>query len=209
MDVDFAAEGQRLRLLSDTLAGYTANGSVYVPPWGGQYTLTGTDSALSVFNLSGDLLARTNTMTINLAPGSIALINVDGTADSFSNAGISINGGDASDILWNFHSATTLSFSGISMLGSVLAPSADYQGGWGQLNGQLIVKSLTDARGATQINNVHFSGGLLAPSRGGDFGEGDGVPEPATWILMIAGFGGVGAVLRRRNRLARQRLAAT
>jgi hypothetical protein len=27
------------------------------------------------------------------------------------------------------------------------------------------------------------------------------VPEPATWGLMIAGFGGMGAVLRRRRAL--------
>ena len=29
-----------------------------------------------------------------------------------------------------------------------------------------------------------------------------GVPEPATWALMILGFGGVGALLRRRRREA-------
>ena len=30
----------------------------------------------------------------------------------------------------------------------------------------------------------------------------DGVPEPATWALMIGGFGGLGAVMRRRRGLA-------
>jgi hypothetical protein len=29
-----------------------------------------------------------------------------------------------------------------------------------------------------------------------------GVPEPATWAMMLVGFGGMGAVLRRRRRLA-------
>jgi hypothetical protein len=29
-----------------------------------------------------------------------------------------------------------------------------------------------------------------------------GVPEPAAWALMLAGFGGLGAVLRRRRRMA-------
>jgi hypothetical protein len=31
-------------------------------------------------------------------------------------------------------------------------------------------------------------------------GDGGGVPEPATWAMMIAGFGLVGAASRRRTR---------
>jgi hypothetical protein len=34
---------------------------------------------------------------------------------------------------------------------------------------------------------------------GGNFGAVGSVPEPATWGLMILGFGGIGAVLRRRR----------
>lgn len=33
-------------------------------------------------------------------------------------------------------------------------------------------------------------------------GRGTEVPEPATWAMMIIGFGGIGAVLRRRRTLA-------
>jgi hypothetical protein len=29
-----------------------------------------------------------------------------------------------------------------------------------------------------------------------------GVPEPSTWALLLAGFGGVGAMLRRRSRVS-------
>jgi hypothetical protein len=36
----------------------------------------------------------------------------------------------------------------------------------------------------------------------GDGGRGGGIPEPATWAMMILGFGGVGAVLRRRRKAA-------
>jgi hypothetical protein len=32
-------------------------------------------------------------------------------------------------------------------------------------------------------------------------GDGGGVPEPASWALMILGFGGVGAALRRQSRV--------
>lgn len=196
LTVNFAAETTRLDWLTTDLAGLTPNGTASTPPWGGQYTLTGTNSALNVFDISGAALAHTNTFTLNLTPGSIAVINVDGTADSFSNAGITINGGNASDVLWNFSQATTLSFSGINLLGSVLAPNADYLGGWGQLNGELIVKSFSDQDGATQINDENpFAGNLLNLTNTVQ----NAVPEPQTWALMILGFGAIGATLRRRR----------
>lgn len=34
------------------------------------------------------------------------------------------------------------------------------------------------------------------------YGTGGGVPEPATWALMLLGFGGIGAAVRRRERVA-------
>lgn len=52
---------------------------------------------------------------------------------------------------------------------------------------------ITNARGKLQgISHVSFFG-----VEGG--GGGGGVPEPATWALMITGFGAAGAMLRRRK----------
>ncbi len=59
------------------------------------------------------------------------------------------------------------------------------------------------------------NGGSSGGSTGGDPGEQPGtdpvtaVPEPATWLSLILGFFGIGAVLRRRNgRLALQSVTA-
>ncbi|PZQ65249.1 MAG: hypothetical protein DI570_02460 [Phenylobacterium zucineum] len=41
-----------------------------------------------------------------------------------------------------------------------------------------------------------------APGSGSPGGNGGAVPEPATWALMIGGFGMAGATLRRRRQLA-------
>jgi hypothetical protein len=49
-----------------------------------------------------------------------------------------------------------------------------------------------------------FNGGSLRGTEGGGGNPtpfDNGVPEPATWVMMIAGFGGVGALLRRRRAL--------
>lgn len=51
------------------------------------------------------------------------------------------------------------------------------------------------------------------PGAGGEFifspgVTAGGVPEPAAWSLMVAGFGGLGALIRRHTRQVRSRLAA-
>ena len=62
----------------------------------------------------------------------------------------------------------------------------------------------TSFRGPLSIDNLHFSN-LTLPPGADDGGVGAGVPEPASWALMISGFGLAGAALRRNRRT----LAAT
>jgi choice-of-anchor A domain-containing protein len=189
LPIDFVAAATELRARAIELSTLAPSGSV-ASPWTDQWLLTGASSGLSVFNLDAAAIATSNTFTINLTPGTQALINVNG-ADARLSGGLTINGGTASDVLWNFYNASTLSFSGIAMQGSVLAPNADYLGGWGQINGTLIVNSFSDRNGATELHNgTPYRGGLLAPL--------PPIPEPASWAMMIAGFGLVGAGMRRR-----------
>lgn len=197
--VDFNVEAARLSNLSELLSTYTANGTTsYVtsPSRAIQTTLTGTSAGLNVFNLDGLKASQTNSFKINITPGSTVLINVTGTADMLSGAGFAITGGDASDILWNFSDATSLSFSNIGLQGSLLAPNASYSGSSGEIDGQVIVGNFT---GTTAVKNVKYAGNLLGLNAPG-IGPTGPVPEPAVWVMMIGGFGMVGAALRRRRR---------
>jgi hypothetical protein len=58
-------------------------------------------------------------------------------------------------------------------------------------SGTLVGTGLTDARTRPTIVSLAFSGDIDAP----------GVPEPASWSLMIIGFGAMAIALRRRRNL--------
>jgi len=201
--VDFAAEGARLVALSDYLDTYSNTGTVNSICYGApganscQVTFNATAAGLNVFDIDTFLLSDTNTININLGAGSTVLINVSG-ADVRLDGGMALNGGGTSQVLFNFHEATSFVVGNMDLRGSALAASAAYAGGGGVINGQLIVDSFTGDTwggiGGTQINNTKFAGDLLTISA-------PPVPEPATWALMIGGFGMAGAMLRRRRSL--------
>lgn len=69
--------------------------------------------------------------------------------------------------------------------------------GSGEVITSLSIENLANSTGAPiqfgDVRQVYFNGiGGTAP----------GVPEPATWALMLVGFGGLGAVMRSRRRTA-------
>jgi len=54
-----------------------------------------------------------------------------------------------------------------------------------------------------RIATINVFAGVLTPQQAEAFdGQSFGVPEPASWALMLVGFGGLGAMLRRRSRVA-------
>ena len=61
-----------------------------------------------------------------------------------------------------------------------------------------------NSAGVYQLDDISVTGPLAVSCEnrvcGGDGGAG-GVPEPESWALMVLGFGGLGAALRRRPRL--------
>jgi hypothetical protein len=84
-------------------------------------------------------------------------------------------------------------------------PSAEYGGG--PLGGASPVVTGNEANGVIQFHGTFTSISFTNPQSEnwygfavGDEGVAGGIPEPASWALMIAGFGGVGAALRSRRR---------
>lgn len=98
-------------------------------------------------------------------------------------------------------------FNGFSYVSNFDFMGGDYQL---QINGGILgVVQVTNGvpgfqnliNGYINIGDAAVMGKMLytpPPIGGGDPGAG-GVPEPASWALMIAGFGGIGAVLRRKR----------
>lgn len=160
----------------------------------GRLTLNAADdgTGVSVFNLT-DAIFGYNEFALNLAnTQNTVIINITGDGKYNWNAN-AINGLDwtvADNIIWNFADASVLNLNR-EVFGSVLAPFADVTNS-GQLSGSIVAGNM-NMRGQVQLGTF-----------GGDvkFGDttGGAVPEPATWAMMIAGFGLVGAMMRRRSR---------
>jgi choice-of-anchor A domain-containing protein len=153
--LDFAAAGQYVRNASTAWAGLATNGTV---TWqSNQYTLTGSNPSLNVFNISGANLARATRLTINAPAGATVLVNVDGSSVSLQNFGITVNGTVREKVLYNFAQATSLSISGLGLNGSLLAPRAAHNFVSGQINGNVVVATFS---GSGTINNRLFTGCL-------------------------------------------------
>jgi choice-of-anchor A domain-containing protein/uncharacterized repeat protein (TIGR01451 family) len=129
--IDFAEAKTSMVSLSQNLSTEAPTGTVSIT--GTTITLTGDPaSSLNVFNLSGDALqAATNGRLniTNVSPTSTVLVNINGTTDSITRINFEYNGvgGDqpfARQVLYNFYQATSLSLTGVGILGSVLAPFA-------------------------------------------------------------------------------------
>ena len=74
----------------------------------------------------------------------------------------------------------------------VTAGGADYDGAY---NSYAFADPIISFVGPHDGYSLVFSPGI-------GNGAGPGVPEPATWAMMVVGFGALGAVLRRRSRSA-------
>jgi choice-of-anchor A domain-containing protein len=170
--INFTSAATTLDQLSNTLQGLAANGSVALGA-GSVYTLTGSACSVCVFDLTGGVFSGSS-ITINAPSGATVVINVSGTADSFTNSSINYIGGiTANDTIFNFNSATTLITSGTTVNGSILAPFATFTGMNGSVDGELIAASVTGE--SAELESAFIFNGNLGSLA---------TPEPATWMLM-------------------------
>lgn len=160
-------------------------------------TITSTNSALNfagaqngyaVFTMTEAAFTAQNANFDNLfvgAPSGITtIINVLG-----SNLTEQGNVNDKSlnqSVIWNFNEAQSLSLKGFH--GSILAPFANVSN-TSALEGSIVAKNFT-LNGEIHLGT--YAGANITPPP-------SGVPEPATWAMLLAGIGGMGAIARRRR----------
>jgi choice-of-anchor A domain-containing protein/MYXO-CTERM domain-containing protein len=184
--VDWAATRATITALSTSLGNLSANGTTSVVS--NFITLTGSNATTDVFSISGNVLASATGLTINAPATSTVIINVSGTNVTMQNFGISLSGVDRTHVLFNFAQATTLTYSGIDVTGSILAPYAAVSGS-GVIHGSLIAASYS---GQGQIDAAPFAGAIpAAPAR---------IPEPSSLAIYAVGLVALAAAARRRRR---------
>ena len=106
------------------------------------------------------------------------------TLDAF----VYISAGTASDYLdITFASATTLSSLAIYGRPACCSDRDVFHADILDANGKSLYSGVFDAN-----NGDHFASAVFDRPT-------DGVPEPEVWALMLAGFGGIGAAMRRRR----------
>ncbi|MEH2301905.1 MAG: choice-of-anchor A family protein [Nostoc sp.] len=154
--IDFNEAGKELRGLSQYLATLTPTGKTTVQSWGG-INLSGSGTAFNVFNLAGSSVSKANSFGISGDANSTVVVNISGKDVSLQNFGFNIAGTDKQKVIYNFYEATNITASGISILGSILAPLANFNFNNGQVNGNVVVASLT---GNGESHNYLFNGDL-------------------------------------------------
>lgn len=161
----------------------------------------GSGAGVAVFDISdlGALLQGRSNLKFNLPTGYDAVVvNVAGANISLPG---SINFANAtglgSSVIWNFYEATNINLSSKTWFGSILAPNAELKFGNG-IEGSIVARSIIQ-NGEARLGG--FSGALqIAQQQAQDVRA--AIPEPATWAMMILGFGAIGHVIRRRRALA-------
>lgn len=144
--IDFAAAHSHFKSLSGALSEYPENGRTEYQNSGIQ--LFGSDPFLNVFHISGDNLTAATSFDISAPNGSVVLVNISGDNINWNGA-LNITGTVKSNVLYNFYESNALRITNIAVLGTILAPNTVLDYPAGEINGQVIARSVY---GAGQFN---------------------------------------------------------
>jgi choice-of-anchor A domain-containing protein len=139
--IHFADAFARLEALSRAVRQVASASSS--PSTSGTVVLHGTEPGLNTFLLSAAALVAAKSVQIDVPPGAAVIVNVDGDAITFENAGVFVRGAGASSLLWNFPGAHNITLSRVDFVGSLLAPTASVVLKQTRLNGTIVAGSLT------------------------------------------------------------------
>ena len=156
---------------------------------GNRATFTATES-FNVVNLDGSIFSSIR--EIDFQNSGTTIVNVSGASllldDNFVGNASQLGG----NVLWNFFEATDLTFT-TAFRGSVLAPLASAHTR-NMIEGTAVFSSL---RQDGKIALGTFNGAI--PALPAPPTAEMPVPEPATWAMLLLGFGFIGLILRRRR----------
>ncbi len=203
--VSAALAAEKTQLASDVAALSTALGNLAIANnpsniimSGSRATFNAVDngSGYALFNITAGqgFFDSVNEVLFNIpaAAGGFltTIINVTGSsAYTLNENPLGSNWQKSPYIIWNFGDATSIKVQS-AFYGSLLAPNA-FLTNSSQMAGSIVAAEIKQGA-AFRLGT--YAGGNPIPVQGQT-----PVPEPATWLMMIFGFGMVGALLRRRR----------
>ena len=196
--VDFAVATQQFKDIASGLSLVASTGTVTRQYSANKVTGSG-KGGVDVFNVNADFFnGGDNWMLSGLSAGQTLIFNISGKQGGFNGGNIGFEPLSGYNVLFNFYEAESINVRGI--IGSVLAPYATVENGWGVINGQVVADTWNSS---VQVNSNHYfkpvdvAGFELVKNT-----PPAEVPEPGTLALMLAGAAGIaGVVVSRRRRL--------
>lgn len=195
--------------LSDVLASLATNATLNTSDANNIHFDYGSSAASDKYVVAtvsaGDLFGKSGTLNLSLLSDlttstgyKTTVINVTGEAANASYIyNLNNNDNQASNdqnVIWNFISTSSSAVSlalNAAFHGTVLAPNATVSNATA-VNGSVVVQNFNQS-GEVHLGTYQGTSALVAP-----------VPEPASWMTMIVGFGMVGATMRRKTAVQRK-----